>query len=157
MARQSEYDPAICAGVLALCQGGATDAELADELDISIRTLYRWQARYPEFCQALKAGKQPADDRVERSLFHRANGYEWDEAQPIKLKEVLYEAGKRVKETERVEVVMVHHVAPPDTTAAIFWLKNRRPERWRQFAALEHTGKDGAPFVIHIDAVDGKL
>jgi transposase len=54
---------------------GAIEEEIADELNIGITTLERWKEKYPEFRGALKVGKQAADDRVERSLYQRANGY----------------------------------------------------------------------------------
>jgi hypothetical protein len=34
---------------------------------------------------------------------------------------------------------------PPDTVACIFWLKNRRPDLWRDKVGLEHTGPGGGP------------
>lgn len=110
---------------------GATDKEMADFFGVAERTLHRWKKTEPAFCQSLKEGKLSADAEVSDRLNQRARGFEYDEAQPIKLKEVIYDKGKRVKETERIEVVMVHRVVPPDTTACIFWLKNRRPAQWR--------------------------
>ena len=58
-----------------LCLLGATDVELADFFGVTDRTIDCWQIEYPEFCDALKAGKELADDRVERSLYRRATGY----------------------------------------------------------------------------------
>ena len=118
MARPPSYKPEYAEQAAQLCRLGATDAELATFFKVSTRTIYRWQAQYPEFCQALKAGKETADDRVERSLFHKAVGYTFES-------EKLFQNGGKVIRAKTVE-----HV-PPDTTAAIFWLKNRRPEEWR--------------------------
>ena len=50
---------------------------------------------------------------------------------PIKLKEIKYDNGKRVSENERIEYAEEEVFIPPDTTAQIFWLKNRRPDKWR--------------------------
>lgn len=124
---------------------GATDADLADFFGVKEQTINNWKKSHPEFFESLKAGKIKADIEVADRLYQRATGFEWDEAQPIKLKEVIYENGKRVREVERVEIVMVHRVVPPDTTADIFWLKNRRKTEWRDKQDHEHTGKDGDP------------
>lgn len=110
---------------------GATEEEIADVFCVTVMTMRNWKKAHPEFFAALKGGKLPADSDVADRLHQRALGFEFEEAQPIKLKEVLYEDGRRVKETERIEIVMVHRVVPPDTTACIFWLKNRRPDLWR--------------------------
>lgn len=127
--------------VYTLALVGATDAELAEEFGVSESCLNNWKLAHPPFMESLKAGKLQADTHVADRLHQRALGFEFDEAQPIKLKEVLYENGKRVKETERVEIVMVHRVVPPDTTAGIFWLKNRRPVQWRDKQDVQHGGE----------------
>lgn len=124
--RPSLYDPAFAVDAEKLCRLGATDIELADFFGVHVATLYRWQAQHPEFCEALKTGKFAADERVERSLFHRAIGYSFDAVKIMSYEGAVIEAPYR------------EHV-PPDTTAAIFWLKNRRPEQWRDRKEHEHT------------------
>ena len=136
MARPTVYEPQYAAIAKKACEVGSTDEEIADLFDVSVRTLYRWKNDYPEFCQALKAGKELADARVERSLYQRAVGYR---AEAVK---IFMPAGRE----EPVYAPYVENVAP-DTTAAIFWLKNRRPEEWRDRQQHEITGKDGAPVV----------
>lgn len=111
----------------AICEAGATDRELALELGISERTLNNWKHAHPDFLQALKLGKDAADERVERSLYSRAIGYTFD------AEKVMQHNGKAVR------AKTVEHV-PPDTTAGIFWLKNRRSDRWRDIKAIEHSG-----------------
>lgn len=101
-----------------LCKLGATDMELADFFEVNVDTVYRWKSVHEDFSEALKTGKEDADDRVERSLYHRATGYSFDAVK------IFQHAGKPVKVPYREHV-------PPDTTAMIFWLKNRRPEQWR--------------------------
>lgn len=110
-----------------LCKLGATDIELADFFEVEVRTLYRWKAENELFCQALKAGKAEADDRVERSLFSRANGYEHEEVD-------IRVIDKQIVQTP------IRKFYPPDTTAAIFWLKNRRASTWRDKQEVEHSG-----------------
>lgn len=106
-----------------LCALGATDDEMADFFGIHRATLYRWKIEYPAFCDAIKTAKEIADERVERSLYQKATGYDITEEQAIKLKVEQHK--------EEVEVVEVRKHVPADTTAAIFWMKNRRSDRWR--------------------------
>lgn len=118
MARPSKYKPEFVQQAEKLCRLGATDVEIADFFEVDVRTLYRWKGENEEFCHALKAGKDVSDDRVERSLFSRANGYEHDEVD-------IRVVGGEIIQTP------IRKFYPPDTTAAIFWLKNRRPDEWR--------------------------
>lgn len=128
---------------MAMCQLGATDPELADFFDVTVRTLNRWKVAHAEFAEAIRKGKERADDRVVDSLYHRAMGTEYEKAHPFKVKKTIYGAdGKKIQEEERIEVVMVKEVIPPDTTAMIFWLKNRRAQDWRDVHKVEH-GKAG--------------
>ena len=139
MGRPTSYRPEFARDTMFLCRLGATDAELADFFDVTVRTLNRWKVTHPDFAEAIRRGKEPADDRVEDSLYHRAMGTEYEKAHPIKLKKIVYGPdGKKIQEEERVEVVMVKEVIPPDTTAMIFWLKNRRAEQWRDIHKHEH-------------------
>ena len=72
MGRPSKYAAAFVAQAVKLCRLGATDIEIADFFEVDVRTLYRWKGQHEAFCQALKAGKEVSDERVERSLFSRA-------------------------------------------------------------------------------------
>lgn len=80
--------------------------------------------RFPEFLNALKKGKAPVDQEVENALLRRALGFEYKE---VIEEETKLENGKVKKYTKTVK-----RVALPDVTAQIFWLKNRRPDRWRE-------------------------
>jgi len=97
---------------------GATDREVADFFEVDEATIHRWKHSHSDFCESLKLGKGPADDRVEQSLYRRALGYSHDAVKII------------VAGGEIHEVPIVEHY-PPDTAAAIFWLKNRRQDEWR--------------------------
>lgn len=116
--RPSSYKPEYAGQAEKLCKFGATDVDLADFFDVTINTIGNWKARHPEFLGALRGGKDVADDRVERSLYQRALGYTYDSLKIFQFQ------GAVVKEPYREHI-------PPDTTAAIFWLKNRRPGDWR--------------------------
>lgn len=133
--RPTDYLPEYAEQARVQCEQGATDQELADLFEVSVRTLYRWKNTHPEFCQALKAGKDPADERVERSLFERATGYERDEVD-------IRVVGGEIIQTP------IRKFYPPDTTAAIFWLKNRKPDLWRDKTETALTGANGGPIQI---------
>jgi hypothetical protein len=135
MARPSKFKDEFILQARKLCKLGATDIEVADFFRVDVRTLYRWKGEQPKFCQALKAGKSEADDRVERSLFARATGYEHDETD-------IRVVGMKIVKTR------MRKLYAPDTTAAIFWLKNRRPDEWREAKSVELTGKDGGPVAV---------
>ena len=101
-----------------LCKLGATDVQLADFFNVTEKTLNNWKSEHPNFLQSLKKGKVFSDDKVEMALYDRAIGYHYDE---IKV-EQSEDGMKRTVTTKRIQ----------DNTAAIFWLKNRRPEQWRE-------------------------
>lgn len=140
MARPTKYKPEFVAQAEKLCRLGATDIEVADFLEVDVRTLYRWKGEHEGFCQALKAGKEVSDERVERSLFSRATGYEHDEV------DIRVVAGELVQ-------TPIRKFYPPDTTAAIFWLKNRKPGDWRDKTETEHSGS----VTIQASALDERL
>ena len=111
----------------AYARDGLTDEQIAKNLDITPSTLYEWKRRYSEISEALKKGKEVVDIEVENALLKRALGYSYEEK-----KVEVSEEGTKVTKTIK-EVV-------PDTTAQIFWLKNRRPEQWRDKQDIEHSG-----------------
>lgn len=142
--RPSSFDADFLRQAEFLCErGAATDQELAEFFQVTPRTIQRWKIQHPEFLAAMRRGKDVADERIENALYHKAQDREVEEEQAIKLKTVEYHEGKRVKEEERVQVVTVRKFIPGDTTAMIFWLKNRRPQEWRDVHKHEH-GKAGA-------------
>ena len=100
---------------------GLTDEQIARNIGITPKTLYEWKNRFRELSEALKKGKEVVDRQVENALLKRALGYKYDE--------ITYENGKETKRvTKEVQ---------PDTTAQIFWLKNRRPDKWRDRKELD--------------------
>lgn len=140
--RPSQYKQEYAEQAKLLCEKGLTDIEIAEVFGVHVVTMYRWQAKYPELRNALKVGKAECDDRVERSLYHRAIGY------TFKSEKVFQHQGKIVR------TATVEHV-PPDSTAMIFWLKNRRKEEWRD--RHEHTGDSGGPLQIQLVKGDEAL
>lgn len=108
--------PADSEKIEAIASLGLIDSEIAVILGISERTLNYWK-KDPEFLQSIKRGKTKADAKVTQSLYRSATGYEYVD-----------------KNGQKVEV-------PPNITAIIFWLKNRRPDLWRDKQQQEHSGR----------------
>jgi len=130
VARPTSFKPEYAEQAAKLAKLGATDVQLADFFGVCIATIYNWKNDHPAFLDALKLSKEEADAIVEKSLYQRALGYEHDEVDI------------RVVGGEIVQTV-VRKRYPPDTTAGIFWLKNRKPEQWREMKAIELTGANG--------------
>jgi hypothetical protein len=114
--RPTTYRPEYAEQARKLCRNGATDREIADILGVCVRTFYRWRAEYDAFAEALTAGKEFADDRVERALYERACGYEYSDVK------IFHPSGAK----EPVIVPVTVHV-PADVGAAKQWLATRRP------------------------------
>ena len=110
---------------------GLTDEQIAHNIGIHVATFYRWQEAHSEFCDAIKKGKAPVDIQVENALLKRALGYEYEEVTTeITETPYIYKSGKeRVRKQKHVK--KTKKIVLPDTTAQIFWLKNRRPDKWR--------------------------
>lgn len=141
--RPTLYKPEYAAKTIELCAAGATDADLADFFEVSIRTIGNWRAAHPEFMQAMKVGKGEADDRVEHSMYQRAVGYTFDAVKIFLPKDAV----------EPVIVPYREHV-PPDVSAGFKWLTNRRKDEWREKVEHELTGKDGVPLKFVIERAD---
>lgn len=111
---------------------GLTDKQIAEEkIGVSERTFTRWKADQPAIVSALKKGKTPVDNKVENALLLSALGYFKTIREPIKVRTKKQLAGKGTIEEEHIEFVEREVYYPPNVTAQIFWLKNRRPDKWR--------------------------
>lgn len=98
-------------------------------------TFYQWQTRFPELTEALKKGKAPVDTQVENALLKRALGYSYTETiTDFELIDTgtVDDDGKPIMEKKIKNVRSVKKEVAPDVGAAAFWLKNRRPDRWRE-------------------------
>ena len=105
------------------CMSGATDKEIANRIGIAHSTLSDWKKKFPELSETLKRNKEVVDTQVENALLKSALGYEYEEETTF----ITYDsAGKPHKKIQK----MRRH-KPPDTTAGIFWLKNRKPDVWQ--------------------------
>src|SRR5690606_26574133 len=104
-----------------------TDQELADFFEVDVSTINNWKIDFPQFFESIKKGKILADSNVAERLYQRALGFEHD--------------SEEIKVTDgQVVRVPIRKIYPPDPTAAIFWLKNRRPKEWRDKQEIEQSG-----------------
>lgn len=107
-----------------LAKRGCTVEEIAEAFGVGLRTLYGWKGAHPEFSQALNESRSQADEAVVETLYARATGTA--KRTTRRKREVLDNKGRKVTLTE-----MVEETPAPDTTAMIYWLKNRQPALWR--------------------------
>lgn len=145
---------------------GLTDEQIAENIRINPATLYEWKKKYSKISESLKKGKEVVDRQVENALLKRALGYTYNEDKYISVpmdeveySEKLHEYMNRYKlnhpEATDDELMLVRERFPktkevlaerkvkevaPDTTAQIFWLKNRKPDKWRDKQDVEHSG-----------------
>lgn len=98
---------------------GLTEEQIAANCGVNVKTLWDWKSKFDPICNAIKKGKEVVDYEVENALLKRALGYEYQE--------------ERVEHSDKdgYKVIQTIRHVPGDTTAQIFWLKNRRPEKWR--------------------------
>lgn len=127
----------------AWARDGLTDKDIAQNIGIAQSTFNEWKYKYPELLDILKKNKEVADIVIENALYKKATGYNAIVKKTFKVKEVIYnDNGKRLKETEKlIEGYDEVHI-PADTTAQIFWLKNRKPEEWRDKKVMEFNADD---------------
>lgn len=124
----------------AWARDGLTDEQLAAKIGITATTLYDWKNKYPVISEALKRGKEVVDVEVENALLKRAMGYEYTETRT------------ETADDGTVKTIVTQKTMPPDTTAQIFWLKNRRPAVWRDKQQVEHS--TDKPFEVNIKVVE---
>lgn len=130
-------------------RAGLSDQDIASNIGINVRTLYRWRNKSVRIRQSLKNGKEVADYKVENALYKKAIGFTAIDKVVSTKRLVEYKDGKRVREISVPVVVEIERYYPPDTVAEIFWLKNRKPELWREKQEIASCG------VGKVEIVDG--
>lgn len=141
--RPSKYKEEFPEQARKLCLLGARDADLAKFFGVMESTLNEWKKTHPEFSESLKAGKELADAVIADSLFQRAKGYSH---KAVKIMVV----DKTVVHEEYTE----HY--PPDPTSMIFWLKNRRPDLWRDKPEPDGGDDDAQPVKVTVEIRDAR-
>lgn len=124
----SKYDPKFAPIAKKMAKLGAINMDLAEAFEVSLNTIKNWQASEPEFKAACTLPKEVANEKVERSLFERATGYSYHAVKIF-----------MTKDGDIIEHDYIEHV-PPETAACIFWLKNRKPDEWKD--KREYEGGD---------------
>lgn len=144
----SKYTQEYAVQAAKLCKLGATNRDLGEFFAVTTRTIDNWLVEHEEFFRAVKMAKEAADDRVERSLYQKAIGYSFEAVK------IFMPAGA----DNPVYAPYVEHI-PPSDTACIFWLKNRRPDEWREKTDHEHKGEIGINVLLQGlgSVVDAKL
>lgn len=158
---------------------GLSDKQIAeDKIGVSERTFTDWKKKFSSISSVLKKGKEVVDRQVENALLKRALGYETTERTAkvvprdkdlvsterreyenrykidhpeAELQEIKDAAIKAIPTTERIVISEVDKEVPPDTVAALFWLKNRKPNDWRDKRETEISGKDGDKLTIELN------
>lgn len=142
--RPPKYKPEFISQAKKLASQGWTVAEMADFWEVEERTVQRWMADKPAFCRAIKQGRVLPDDGVEESLYRRAIGYEHPSEEI------------RVLKDGTVVRVPVTKKYPPDPVACIFWLRNRRPNRWSNAPDPSGEGENAVPARVVLEVVDAR-
>lgn len=141
MARKSKYDTHVkpyLSEIQGWAMSGLTDEQIADNLGIGTSTLHEYKKKYPEFLESLKKGKDIADAQVVNALHRSAIGFTYYE-----------ETTNALGDT-----VSVQKYSKPNTTAAIFWLKNRRPDQWRDKTEVKQDITQAVTFIGEDDIED---
>jgi hypothetical protein len=138
MGRPSKYKKEYGEQAYKLCLLGATDKDMAMFFDVTESTINYWKEHEEGFSESIKSGKIQADSIVAQKLYHRAIGYEHPE---------IITASYQGEITD-IKTVTKHYA--PDPTAAIFWLKNRQPDKWRDKQDIEHSGNIGVTIIDDI-------
>lgn len=140
--RPSSYRKEFVQQAKKLAALGATDMDVADFFGVHVATIHRWKLEHTEFRDSLRLGKEVADERVVNSLYHRAVGYSHpeDDIRAVEGKIIITPTIKQY---------------PPDTTAAIFWLKNRRHDEWRDKTDVNHGVQPDNPLASLLERVAG--
>ena len=130
-----------------LAAEGLTDKEIAEKMGVAKSTLNKWKLGFPSFSDSLKRGKEIIDAQVQKSLYQRAIGYEYKEKKVIvELDSNGNQKPARIETTEKI--------VPPDTTAQIFWLKNRQPDKWRDKQVQEIEAGSFLSFLMKTNTVE---
>ena len=140
--RPTKYKKEFAEQAYKLCLLGATDAELADFFGVQEKTVNNWKKAHKEFLQSIKRGKDIADADVAERLYMRAMGYMAKDTKFATHEGLITDEREHSKEY------------PPDTTAAIFWLKNRQSAKWRDKQEVDHGASDS--LTILLQSFDGK-
>lgn len=145
MARPSKYNKKYhLPWIRGLARQGLTVEEIAKELEVAKKTIYNWMEEDEELLHALNEGRALADSKVEDALFRRAMGGITKET-----KKIIAYSDKGEQSISKIEIT--EREVMPDATACIFWLKNRKPNCWRDRRDMEVTESDDSAIKAWIE------
>lgn len=130
--RESSYHPSYVETVRIMAFAGWERKRIAEQLGVSVQTFYQWLKIKPGLLEALESADDLAHGKTAMSLFNRANG-----CTTVEVREGVHideETGERTLKP----IARITRQQAPDTAAALAWLQNRQPDRWRQKAEVEH-------------------
>ena len=128
---------------------GLTDEQIAQNMGVAYSTFRTWRDKYSALSAVLKKNKDVADRQVENSLFERALGGTREVRKTFKVKEKYYDDHGKLCEKEKLVQATDEVYIPGDTTAQIFWLKNRKPQKWRDKWEIEdHSAVDKLDMIL---------
>lgn len=137
----------------AWARAGATAKDIAAKLKIAYSTLRKYidlgqdgDARYTALSDAFARGCEVSDDAIETALFNRAKGIEYEE---VKREQVI---NRKTGEVQLLETRTIKFI-PPDPTSAMFWLTNRRPDRWKYKPEPTENDEDESSGVVLLSPV----
>lgn len=139
---------------------GLIEKQIAKNMSVAESTLRNWKNIFPEIAEALRKGKEAVDREVENALFKSALGFMQTVKKPVRIREVAYDpkSGKKIRESEKWVQVEEEIYVPPQVTAQIFWLKNRKPDQWREKNDLTLTPSNGVlESLMELHKHDGKV
>lgn len=137
MGRPTVYDPEMVAAVSVWTEQGYTLQMIAEQLGVVKSTVSKWMNEHADFSDAITRARRPADSRVIESLHRRANGYEYFEQHPIKM--------KNADGSERIELVEVRKHMAPDVNAQRYWANNRFRDQWKNVPIETDPDSEAAP------------
>lgn len=126
---------------------GLTDEQIASNMGIGYSTLQTWKSKYQDIRDTLKRGKEVIDRQVENALLKRALGYRYKET----TRELMID--KQTGISELVVTKVVEKEVAPDTTAQIFWLKNRKPQDWRDKRVVDDSDEKSSEIIRNMQTI----
>jgi hypothetical protein len=141
---------------------GASQAEIAGKLNLAVSTFKLYLSKgekgekpYTDLSDCFRTACEVPDDNVETALYKSAIGYNAKVAKTFKVKEVIYDetTGKKLRETEKLVSAFDEVHVPANVTAQMFWLANRKPDRWRYKPEPVNDDEDGGTGVVELPPV----
>ncbi len=145
MARKNKYETHVKPFldiIASWSRNGAPEEEIAKKLDVAYSTFRQYKAEHEELQEVMRLQREHADLDIENALFKKAKGHIVSVKKAFKCREVYYDDHGRRCEKEEIKTAEEDMYIPPDTVAAIFYLKNRKPEVWKDMHNIQHSATE---------------